>query len=86
MTRPGVISGRVLDSDGRPVAGARVFFARGPGPLPDVAAVTGDDGAFALSAPHAGTYHVQSVTDADQVRVVEVHLDAGEHVSLDIAP
>ena len=86
MTRPGVISGRVLDAEGKPVAGARVFFARGPGPLPDVAAVTGDDGAFALSAPHAGTYHVQSVTDGERARTVEVHVDAGEHVTLDIAP
>ncbi|WP_424887466.1 carboxypeptidase-like regulatory domain-containing protein [Streptomyces sp. XH2] len=52
----GVIRGTVRDAAGAPVAGARVAFADGPVPLPDVAAVTGGDGRFALTAPAGGTY------------------------------
>lgn len=63
--RPGVIRGVVLTAGGRPVAGARVFFRSGPGSLPDVAALTGDDGTFALTAPVAGTYEVAAAADDD---------------------
>ncbi|MFF7729781.1 carboxypeptidase-like regulatory domain-containing protein [Streptomyces sp. NPDC008001] len=52
----GVIRGTVRDAAGAPVPGARVAFAGGPGPLPDVAAVTDGEGRFALTAPAAGTY------------------------------
>ncbi|PSJ24249.1 hypothetical protein B7P34_34430 [Streptosporangium nondiastaticum] len=52
----GVIRGTVRDAAGAPVAGARVAFADGPVPLPDVAAVTDGEGRFALTAPAAGTY------------------------------
>ncbi|MEU8545472.1 carboxypeptidase-like regulatory domain-containing protein [Streptomyces roseoverticillatus] len=52
----GVIRGTVRDAAGAPVAGARVAFADGPVPLPDIAAVTGGDGRFALTAPAEGTY------------------------------
>ncbi|GGX70142.1 carboxypeptidase-like regulatory domain-containing protein [Streptomyces hiroshimensis] len=54
----GVIRGTVRDAAGAPVAGARVAFAGGPVPLPDVAALTDGEGRFALTAPAAGTYTV----------------------------
>ncbi|MGK5545294.1 carboxypeptidase-like regulatory domain-containing protein [Streptomyces sp. URMC 127] len=52
----GVIRGTVRDAAGAPVAGARVALTGGPVPVPDIAAVTGGDGRFALTAPAAGTY------------------------------
>ena len=57
------ISGVVRDSRGQPVAGARVSFAEGPVPLPDIAALTGDDGSFVLSAPAPGTYRIDCYAD-----------------------
>lgn len=53
-----LISGRVLDPMGAPVSGASVFFVEGPTSLPDVAQITGEDGAFSLSAPVAGRYRL----------------------------
>ncbi|MDB5948126.1 MAG: Carboxypeptidase regulatory-like domain, partial [Ramlibacter sp.] len=56
---PGVantISGLVLDATGHPAAQVRVFIVKAPGPVPDVAALTGADGRFALAATRAGTY------------------------------
>jgi hypothetical protein len=61
--KPGLIRGVVVAADGRPVAGARVFFRAGPGSLPDIAALTGEDGAFALTAPREGTYEVAAAAD-----------------------
>jgi hypothetical protein len=57
------ITGVVLDAAGRPVAQARVFVVKAPGPVPDVAVLTGSDGRFALAAPRAGTYEIGCSTD-----------------------
>ena len=57
------ISGVVLDATGRPVAQARVYVVKAPGPVPDVAALTGPDGRFALAAARAGTYEIGCSTD-----------------------
>ena len=54
----GRISGSVIDAQGAPVDGARDFFTAGPVPLPDIAAVTGADGRFELTAPAPGDYTV----------------------------
>jgi hypothetical protein len=53
-----VVKGTVRDAAGKPVAGATVFFASAPVPVPDIAAVTDAEGRFALSAPAAGTYEL----------------------------
>ena len=53
-----LLSGTVHDPEGRPVAGARVLFASAPAPLPDIAALTGEDGRFTLSAPAEGSYEL----------------------------
>jgi hypothetical protein len=52
-----LIRGLVQDQAG-PVADAAVSFAAGPVDLPDIAAVTGPDGTFVLSAPVPGEYEV----------------------------
>lgn len=84
MSRPGLISGTVVDRTSRPLAGARVYFAGGPGSFPDVAALTGDDGRFALSAPAAGTYEVQVQADGFLQQTRQVRLDAGEKQTIRI--
>ena len=58
------ISGTVVDAVGKPVRGARVYIAKAPGPVPDVAALTGADGAFALGAGRAGAYEIACSTDS----------------------
>jgi hypothetical protein len=58
-----LISGRVVDAEGRPVAWARVMFARSPVPVPDVALLTGEDGSFTLSVPANGSYEILTMSD-----------------------
>ena len=81
---PALISGRVLDGDGNPVAGARVYFVAGPGSFPDVAALTSEEGAFTLSAPTAGPYEVQGAADGFAPRSVTVTAEAGEEATCEI--
>lgn len=61
MKGPGmaVISGVVVDADGRAVPDARVYLAAGPGSFPDVAALTDAEGRFTLSAGADGRYTVE---------------------------
>lgn len=84
MGRSGLISGAVVDGAGRPVAGARVYFASGPGSFPDVAALTGGEGRFSLSAPMAGTYEVQVQADGFVPETVAVRLRVGERSTIRI--
>jgi hypothetical protein len=58
-----VIRGIVTGPDGRALSGARVYVRRGPGPLPDVAGLTSEAGDFALAAPYAGEYVIESAAD-----------------------
>jgi hypothetical protein len=55
---PTLISGRVRAPTGQAVSQARVYFLRGPVPLPDVAILTGKEGDFTLAAPVAGLYEL----------------------------
>jgi hypothetical protein len=59
-----VVSGKVLDRNGLPVSGARVFVREAPGPVPDIALLTGDDGGFTLSLPGLGRYELAWYSDA----------------------
>jgi hypothetical protein len=78
MAKPGVIRGVVVDAGGRPIAGARVSFRSGPGPLPDIAALTARDGSFAVTAPAAGTYELAAVGDEGAPGTATVAVAPGE--------
>ena len=54
--RPRTIRGVVLLEDGRPATDVVVGVASGPVPLPDIAAITGEQGDFILAAPAVGQY------------------------------
>lgn len=63
-----VIRGTVVDSAGRPVAGARILVVQSPGPMPDIAMLSGEDGSFAIGAPAAGRYLLEAATDSSSAR------------------
>jgi hypothetical protein len=63
-----VLSGQVLDAQGQPVSGARVFVRGAPGPVfaavQDIALLTSGDGRFTLSLPGPGRYELACSDDA----------------------
>jgi Carboxypeptidase regulatory-like domain len=58
-----LVSGRVLDALGQPVSGARLFVRKAPGPVPDIALLSADDGSFTLSLPTSGRYELACSSD-----------------------
>jgi len=66
-----IINGTVTDQAGYPVVGATVLIASSPVPVPDIAALTGDDGTFSIAVPARGAYRlvVRSEVDLAEVAV-----------------
>jgi hypothetical protein len=56
---PEAINGNVRDRHGQPIAEAQLAIETSPVPVPDVAALTGSDGGFQLTAPAPGTYTIR---------------------------
>jgi Carboxypeptidase regulatory-like domain len=82
-SQPALIKGRVRQSGGQPIAGARVLFASAPGAVPDIAALTDDTGYFSLSAPWAGDYALEVVADGFQSQRIAATVAAGGTRDLD---
>lgn len=61
---PLLLQGRVLDAQGRGVAGARIAWVSGPVDLPDLALLSGADGSFTLAAPVPGRYSLRADAQA----------------------
>ena len=83
-SQPALITGRVMASDGQPIAGARVLFVNAPGSVPDIAALTDDTGGFTLAAPWAGPYTLEVAADGFRSQRVSVTVSAGEKIELSI--
>jgi len=79
-----VIRGRVLDPNGQPMAGARIYFRSGPGVHPDIAGLTSEAGDFALFAPEPGTYVIESVADGYQPAVVTTEAGDADEIQVDL--
>jgi len=81
---PTPIFGVVRDDQGQPVANARASFISGPGNLPDIAALTDEDGKFSLTAPGAGDYTIQIYADGFLTNEVSVKVSEGEKKDVEI--
>ena len=79
-----VVSGVVRGPQNNPVAQARVYFTRGPGPIPEIAALTDDRGHFSLTAPSAGTYTLECVAEGFTPAVATVSVRSGQETFLEI--
>ena len=79
-----LICGIVQDTVGRPVGGARIVFAAGPVPLPEIAAITGEDGSFCLSAPIPGKYRIACYADGFSSEVVTVMVQSATSATISI--
>lgn len=78
---PHLIEGRVVDAAGAPVPMASVYFVEGPVALPDIAALTGPDGAFRLSAPGAGAYTLGVRSDGHKPATATVEVGGARPVA-----
>ena len=81
---PAIVAGRVVDQDGRPIAGASVLFSASPVAVPDIAQLTGSDGGFAMAAPAAGRYRVSVHAAGHAAAQREVDVRAVESEALEI--
>lgn len=73
---PAVIQGVVTDDAGQPLAEVAVALAEGPGPVPDIAALTGPDGRFAITAPMPGSYTIVATAPGSRTGSVTAQVDA----------
>ena len=79
------IEGRAHLADDSPVIEARVFFGMSPVPLPDIAALTDDDGRFSLYAPAPGTYELVCHADGLDPATIPIDVVAGsERIAVDV--
>lgn len=73
-----LIRGRVLDSAGRPVTGARVMVDAAPAAMPDIAMLSGEDGSFVLAVPAPGAYRLRAVTDTQGAALGTAQVAGGD--------
>lgn len=72
-----LITGRVLDRAGAGVAGARLMLAEVPAGAPDIAMLTGADGAFTIGASAPGRYVLRAVDDTHGEASAAVEVGTG---------
>lgn len=72
-----VITGVVTSPTG-PVALARIFLESAPGPVPDVALLTGADGRFTMGTVGPGPYRLTVHTDDHRPAVATVEVGTGD--------
>lgn len=77
-----VISGQVLDPDGKPAAQVRVYFVDGPVPLPDIAMLTNDDGTFRVAVPAPGEYRIGISADGCKALAAKTVVSAADNPPL----
>jgi len=87
---PAVIRGVVTDATGNPLADAAVAIAAAPVAVPDIAALTGPDGRFAIAAPAPGGYTVVATAPGTGTGTVTVQVDVSgaseTEVEIRVAP
>lgn len=79
----GVVSGRVTDPSGQPLAEATVVVSKGTAPAPEMAAITTADGFYQWDLP-AGTFTLEARKDGFTLAAVDVTVSAGETTVQDI--
>jgi hypothetical protein len=79
-----VISGVVRDPQRNPIPGARIAFTTAPVSLPDIAALSDNNGRFTISVPVPGRYTIQCNTDRFPPALITVEIIDTQEVKLEI--
>ena len=69
------ISGTVVDTAGRPLAGVPVFVESAPVAMPDIAVLTDEGGGFVVPAPATGSYVVGCTGERGERMSARVEVD-----------
>lgn len=82
------IQGQVRSRDGRPLAEARVYYEDAPVPVPEIAALTDEEGRFHLSAPARGVYRLGAAMDGyeSSSATVDVGPERSVHADITLVP
>lgn len=84
QSKPGTISGTVLELNGKPIEDVRVYFVTGPLPLPEIAALTDKDGKFTLTAPAEGEYEIGFSADGYKSVTVSTTVTRGQNAQIEV--
>ena len=86
-TRPSAtIRGKVSWSgSGQGVSGATVLIVSGPGPAPDIAPITDDEGWFELDGLLPGSWHLRAVSPDGEQGEASASVPTGSTVEIEIA-
>lgn len=76
METPTSVKGYVRDNAGNPIADAIVMVAESEHDVPDIAAVTNEDGSFFLSNIYVPGRYVLQIRNNDQSRKKEVMIQS----------
>jgi len=77
-----VLHGRVVDRKGEPVNAAVVYIASAPVSLPDIGALTDEDGRFSIFAPVPGLYTLGA--RSERWGVTQAEIAVGEEADLQV--
>ena len=80
-----VIAGVVRDSEGFPVADARVYLIAAPGPFPDIAGLTDARGTFTLGARIPGEYQIGCTATGHGSTSETIVVRSGQDVQVEIS-
>lgn len=58
-----IIRGTVRSRSGEPIVEARVYITKAPVSMPDIAALTNEQGEFSLHGPVPGSYHLECTAE-----------------------
>ncbi|MFW2332729.1 carboxypeptidase-like regulatory domain-containing protein [Ilumatobacter sp.] len=81
-----LIRGVVQSAGGALLEGAVVSIVTAPVDVPDIAAVTGDDGTFAVAAPAPGRYRLGVRADGYAARELEFEITGDLDVQTTLIP
>ena len=82
-TQDRVVAGRARTAGGSAIAGARIYFIAAPGPVPDIAALSDDTGAFSLSVPYLGLYTIGCSAEGYVSETIEVPVIGSSGTSIE---
>ena len=78
------LTGRILDSAGRPVAGASIFLVAAPVAMPDIAQLSSADGGFDLEAPSPGRYTIGAMAPGRGQGRITIDVGEGDAAPVEI--